>query len=233
MWRVNRPSCIRRFCCNPNIANYDPLLLIYHAEMDQRRSSTTNQLRVPSTTARRVCYDTAGPTRQPRLQSTTTLASLIPPVRNNNNSGLFSEQHDSMTSATTTTTRNPYVTNRNKMSSCSIAATTIPPAATTAVNNKRSRREELASIVCGPTPRTAARRFRRDRQFGCSLEIFNGDDDDVDGLGKSSEFGSPNQNLHETMTSASSNINTEDILADGVDDDADDLLNYVAFAKRA
>ena len=92
-------------------------------------------------------------------------------------------------------------------------------------------------------------RFRRDNQFGCSLEISHGDDNDNNNYddwmeGPDRDTSHPNTTAASAAASArcGNNISApscgqaEDILADSYDDDDDDdeaLLHYVPFSKRA
>lgn len=160
------------------------------------------------------------------------VATLIPPVRNTSEATAMTTS----TTAATSTTFNPYATS-NKRQKTNIALTPSP-AVTAARGNsgdQQSRREDLATIILGPRGSTTGRRFHRDKQFGCSLEIFHGDDADDDSMEDTD--GTTNQtiataNSHRRIESTCHRRENSVTAADDEDDDDDALLNYVAFSKR-
>jgi hypothetical protein len=201
------------FCLLENTLSSFSLLSLF-AGMEQRRSGISST----ATGARRVSLETEE-TRH--LRRAMTVPSIIPPLRDNTPLGASTENSSRV--AVPLATRNPYATKRRLQS----GGVQSRPAVTDAEENdtaeKRARRDELVSIVLGPST-LSARRSRRDRQFGCSLEISNVPSDSME------EVTMPHSPNSEPLT----NLPASAVDVGDVDNnEVDDLLNFVAFSKRA
>lgn len=186
-------------------------------EINDRRSASD------LAATRRVSFDAVPSRQQPVL----TVASLPPPTiaLSSTNEAQYNRgmgQHNKNVQ-----NHNPYLATKRSLSDANRTAepTTSRP------------RHELASIVVGPSRRT----YRRDRQFGCSLEIPSSSTVGHDTANNESiqNTVSPNATSNSdplTFDSTRKSFSGESIVGEAdleePNDDADGLLSFVAFAAK-
>jgi hypothetical protein len=189
-------------------------LFSFSAEIEQRRGGISST----ATGARRVSLETE---ESRHLRRAMTVPSVIPPLRDNTPLGTPTENSNRVAPLAT---RNPYATKRRLLSRGVESRPAVADVEENDSAEKRARRDELACIVLGRSS-LSARRSRRDRQFGCSLEISNEPSDITE------KAATPHSPCNEPLTNlAASTIE----VGDGDDtNEVDDLLNFVAFSKRA
>jgi len=191
-------------------------------------------------------------TQQPRHIPTVNLQSLIPPPQDhrldNNRATTTTPSATTATTTTTTTTRNPYAnTHSNKRHSAHITPA-ASASACTAGHHPQSpshpRRQELMNIVVGSSSvrnsneqqqqqqvTASGHRLRRDRRFGCQLEI--GDDETMASSSPNNDYSSHDRSSNNNSDTTIDATAMQDLLADDDDDDMDELLSFRAFSKRS